>query len=95
MKIRELAKYCESIDIDCDVCENKKECDDFQYRLEDISPFGVVGMIDNNIDIKNNKSDNIDGSKINKDSQDNRIDSSVLKIPDYLKPLAQFYLKSY
>ena len=51
MKIRELAKYCESIDIDCDVCANKKECDDFQYRLEDMSPFGVVGMIDNNIDL--------------------------------------------
>ena len=46
MKIRELAKYCESINIDCDVCENKKECDDFQYKLEDISPCGLVEMID-------------------------------------------------
>ena len=37
-----------------------------------------MSMIDKDIDIKNNKSDKIDDSKINKDSQDNKIDPSYL-----------------
>ena len=48
MKIRELAKYCESIDIDCDKCEHKKECQKLAYELDEISAIGVVELIDSN-----------------------------------------------
>ena len=37
-----------------------------------------MSMIDKDIDIESNKSDKIDDSKINKDSQDNKIDPSYL-----------------
>lgn len=52
MKIRELAKYCESIDIDCDICEHKKECEDFNNRMKEISPYGMIEMADNGIELK-------------------------------------------
>ena len=49
--LQELAEYCKSIDIDCDKCEHKKECEDFQDRIEEISPFGMVEMVDNDVDV--------------------------------------------
>lgn len=30
MKIRELAEYCSSIEIDCDKCENKAQCEEME-----------------------------------------------------------------
>lgn len=48
MKIRELAEYCKSIDIDCDKCEYQAQCQQLAYKLEEISAFGVVELIDDN-----------------------------------------------
>lgn len=52
MKIRELADYCKSIDINCDECIHKKKCDNMQSMLKDISPLGIVDMVDENEDIE-------------------------------------------
>ena len=46
MRIRELAMMCEDRDIDCDFCPYKEICDNLQEQLEDISPCGLVEMID-------------------------------------------------
>ena len=43
MKIRELADYCKSININCDECI---------HMLEDISTLGIVDMIDENEDVE-------------------------------------------
>ena len=51
MKIRELADYCKGIEIDCDKCENKGYCNTMTYRIEEISPRGLVEMVDSNIDL--------------------------------------------
>ena len=50
MKIRELATYCKSIDIDCDRCEHKDACKQMQSFLEDQSPYGLVKFVDENKD---------------------------------------------
>ena len=50
MKIRELATYCKSIDIDCDKCEHKASCENLQNFLEDQSPYGLVRFVDDNSD---------------------------------------------
>ncbi len=52
MKIRELADYCKSIELNCDECMHKKKCDNMQNMLEDISPLGIVDMVDENEDIE-------------------------------------------
>lgn len=52
MKIRELADYCKSIIINCDKCIHKEKCDNMQNMLEDISPLGIVDMIDENEDVE-------------------------------------------
>ena len=51
MKIRELAEYCNSIEIDCDKCEHKELCDGLQYKLEDISPLGLIDLVDENMEL--------------------------------------------
>jgi hypothetical protein len=48
MKIQDLAVYCRTIEINCDICEHKRECKAMQAHLEDLSPYGVVKMVDNN-----------------------------------------------
>ena len=50
MTIKELAHYCKSINIDCDRCEHKSECQKMSAHLEDISPCGVVQMVEENRD---------------------------------------------
>lgn len=50
MTIKELAEYCRTIDIDCDKCEHKSECQKMSAYLEDISPYGVVQMVEENRD---------------------------------------------
>ena len=50
MTIRELGKKCEEIDINCDICEYKEICDTkVQYILEDISPCGLLTILDKEI----------------------------------------------
>jgi hypothetical protein len=51
MKIRELADYCIKIKIDCDKCENEGYCNTMQYRINQISPYGLVEIVDSNIDL--------------------------------------------
>lgn len=51
MKIRELAEYCNSIEIDCGKCEHKELCDGLQYKLEDISPLGLIDFVDENTEL--------------------------------------------
>ena len=46
MRIRELAMKCKDREIDCDFCPYEKICDNLQEQLEDISPCGLVEMID-------------------------------------------------
>ena len=46
MRIRELAMKCKDREIDCDFCPYKEICDNLQEQLEDISPCGLVEMID-------------------------------------------------
>lgn len=45
MKLSEMAKYCESIKINCDICENKDSCSRMLNFLEDQSPYGVVKAV--------------------------------------------------
>ena len=46
MKFSELAKYCESIEIDCFKCEHKKSCDKYLSFAEEQSPAGMIKMIE-------------------------------------------------
>lgn len=46
MKIRELAMKCKDREIDCNFCPYEEICDNLQEQLEDISPCGLVEMID-------------------------------------------------
>lgn len=46
MRIIELAMKCKDREIDCDFCPYEKICDNLQEQLEDISPCGLVEMID-------------------------------------------------
>jgi len=50
MKIKELADYCKSVEIDCDKCEHKYICEKFVSAIEDASPFGIVEMVEENRD---------------------------------------------
>ncbi len=51
MKLKDLAVYCKSIEINCDVCEHKSKCEEMQADLEDLSPYGVVKMVEDNKEI--------------------------------------------
>ena len=50
MKIKDLANYCKSIDIDCRICEHKENCREMLRHLEDQSPYGVVKMVETNME---------------------------------------------
>ena len=45
VSLSELANYCKSIDINCDICEHQKECKRMLSSLEDISPYGLVKKV--------------------------------------------------
>lgn len=51
IRIKELAEYCNSINIDCSVCEKKGACMKFEARIEDISPMGLVELVNSNEEI--------------------------------------------
>ena len=46
--LSELANYCKSIEIDCDICEKQKECKRMLSALEDISPYGLIKLVNEN-----------------------------------------------
>ena len=46
--LSELADYCKSIDIDCDVCTKQTECKKMLAALEDISPYGLIKLVNSN-----------------------------------------------
>lgn len=52
MKIRELADYCKSININCDECMHKKECDNWEDNIAYASPVMIVDMVDKNKDVE-------------------------------------------
>lgn len=45
MKITEIAKQCEKVKINCDVCPCQKECSRVTEYLEDASPVMIVKMV--------------------------------------------------
>lgn len=47
MNVKELGEYCNSININCDVCEHKKECEKFTNVIEEISPCGFINLANN------------------------------------------------
>ena len=46
MRIRELAMRCKDRENDCDFCPYEKICDKLSEQLEDISPCGLVEILD-------------------------------------------------
>lgn len=46
MKVRELAEYCKSILINCNNCKHKTECEKLEDEMENMSPYGVVDIVD-------------------------------------------------
>lgn len=52
MKFSELVEYCEEIHVNCTECEKEDCCMNFQNRIEDISPMGLMMFVkdDENID---------------------------------------------
>lgn len=52
IRINELAEYCKSISIDCSICEKKGACMGFEARIEDISPIGLVELVNGNQEIE-------------------------------------------
>ena len=51
MKLLELCKYCESIDVDCEICEYMEECDNLSNGLESESPYSLKKMFDDDIEL--------------------------------------------
>lgn len=45
MKLSELAKYCEEIEIDCDRCNFKATCKRMVDYMEDQSPVGIIKAV--------------------------------------------------
>lgn len=45
MKFSELAKYCESISINCDLCKCQKECSNCAEYVKELSPVGIEEMV--------------------------------------------------
>ena len=45
VSLSKLAEYCQSIEINCDICEHQKECAKMLSSLEDISPYGLIKKV--------------------------------------------------
>lgn len=45
MTVEELGKICEEIKIDCCGCRHKEECRRLSEELEDISPYGLLTIL--------------------------------------------------
>lgn len=52
MKLKDMAKYCEGIKINCEICEHQEECEELQEFLTDLSPYGVINLVKSNKDFK-------------------------------------------
>lgn len=48
MELRELAEKCKERDINCDGCPYMEICGRLSEILEDMSPIGLVEMVDEN-----------------------------------------------
>lgn len=49
-KVKDLAKYCQEIKIDCGICQHKNACDNFsRFLSEGISPSLLIRTIEKNI----------------------------------------------
>lgn len=48
MEIRELAKKCKERNVECDNCPYVEECEQLTGILEDISPVGLINMVNEN-----------------------------------------------
>ena len=45
MRFSDLANYCESIDIDCNKCNKKEECERFTAELDEASPVLIRNLV--------------------------------------------------
>lgn len=50
MKFSEIAKTCESVKIDCDICPCQKECSKCQEYMEELSPVGIKKMVESDME---------------------------------------------
>lgn len=50
MTVRDLAYKCKDIEIDCDECDYKEKCERLTEELENISPYGLLIILDKNLD---------------------------------------------
>lgn len=46
MTIKDLGEKCQERDIECDECPYEKECSKLPLILEDISPYGLLGILE-------------------------------------------------
>lgn len=50
MKVKELAEKCKERNIECDDCPYLEECENFSDMLDDISPCGILTILDDEIE---------------------------------------------
>lgn len=46
MTIKDLGEKCQERDIECDECPYEKECSKLPFILENISPYGLLGILE-------------------------------------------------
>lgn len=44
MDVEDLGRYCSSINIDCDFCNHRKECEKFNDLIDELSPCGFMNL---------------------------------------------------
>lgn len=49
MKLSELAEYCKTVD--CTECEKENYCISFTSRIENITPIGLINLVEDDEDI--------------------------------------------
>lgn len=50
MTVEELGYKCKEIDVDCYLCPYKEKCERVTEKLEDISPFGLLSILKEELD---------------------------------------------
>lgn len=48
ISLSDMAEYCKSINIDCDICIYKEKCEQMLRDIEDISPYGLIKYVKEN-----------------------------------------------
>lgn len=51
MKVKDLAEYCKSVNINCDICDFKEACRNMSIFLEGLSPIGVIEFVEQNSEV--------------------------------------------